>query len=260
MSRRRRIAAVLALALAAALLLSTAALAATPAADAEGPPQEAGAPGESGSGGAGVPARPNELLLFHGGSFLYEDPSFEPLTRERALAAGFVPHYVNYPLDDLTGAVATAREEARRLREKYGLDRVYAYGSSAGGTLASLLAAEGLVGAAVAKAPVSDLLTWEWPIAQYGAAYWEGLGVDTAQRERFSPALREFISPLLVVQGRSDMVVPPAMNETFAAEHGRVALWRVAGGHHTDRARPYLVTRAMAWLASIAKRVQAGTL
>ncbi len=243
--------------LAALLILTPGALAAGPAGDAEAPPQEAGEPG---GGGAGAPTRPNELLLFHGGSFLYQDPTFEPLTRERALAAGFIPHYVNYPLDDLTAAVADARDEARRLREKYGLDRVYAYGSSAGGTLASLLAAEGLVGAAVAKAPVSDLMTWEWPIAQYGATYWESLGVDVAQRERFSPALREFIAPLLVVQGRSDMVVPPQMNETFAAEHGRVALWRVAGGHHTDRARPYLVTRAMDWLARIAKRVQAGTL
>jgi pimeloyl-ACP methyl ester carboxylesterase len=244
--------------LAAALLAPTAGAAEVTGAGAEGPPQENVEPNENGSGGAGAPARPNELLLFHGGSFLYEDPTFEPLTRERALAAGFVPHYVTYPLDDLPGAVAKARSEARRLREKFGLDRVYAYGASAGGTLASLLAAEGLVGAAVAKAPVSDLITWEWPIARYGANYWEGLGVDTAQRERFSPALREFISPLLVYQGRSDQVVPPQMNEKFAAEHGRVALWRVAGGHHTDRAHPYLVTRAMEWLARIAKRVQAG--
>jgi acetyl esterase/lipase len=249
--------AALLLALAAALLFAPAALAAEGlGSSGEGPPHE-GTPSENGAGGTVDAARWNQLLLFHGGSFLYEDPTFEPLTRERALAAGFVPHYVTYPLDNLPAAVARAREEARRLREKYGRSRVFAYGSSAGGTLAALLAAEGLVEAGVAKAPVSDLATWEWPIARYGANYWEGLGVDMVQRERFSPALREFVSPLLVVQGRADQIVPPAMNEAFAAEHGRVALWRVAGGHWTDRARPYLVTRAMDWLARIAKRLQA---
>lgn len=214
-------------------------------------PAVAGAAG----GGAPAPAQRDQLLLLHGGSFLYEDPTFEPLTRERAIAAGFVPHYVTYPLDSLPAAVATARDEARRLREKFGLDHVFAYGASAGGTLASLLAAEGLVAGGVAKAPVSDLATWEWPLARYGIGYWESLGVDLAQRERFSPALREFHSPLLVIQGRADRIVPPRMNEQFAAEHGLVVLWRVAGGHWTDRSRPYLVTRAMDWLATIARRV-----
>jgi acetyl esterase/lipase len=210
------------------------------------------APVEEGAGGlVGSTARP-QLLLIHGGSFLYDDPTFEPLTRGRAVAAGFVPHYVTYPLDDLPAAVERVRAEARRLRHKFGLDRVYAYGSSAGATLAALLSGDDLVSAAVAKAPISDLTTWEWPTEKYGPTYWEGLGVDLADRERLSPIRRRQLAPLLVIQGRGDHVVPAAMNETFAAAYPRVKLWLVAGGHTTDRVRPFLVSRAMHWLAQIA--------
>jgi pimeloyl-ACP methyl ester carboxylesterase len=216
--------------------------------------------GESGSEGAGglvgSTERP-QLLLIHGGSFLYEDPTFEPLTRGPAVEAGFVPHYVTYPLDNLPAAVTKVREEARRLREKFGLDRVYAYGSSAGGTLTALLAGQMLVSAGVAKAPVSDLATWEWPTGKYGPEYWTALGASQATRERLSPALRPEKAPLLVIQGRADNVVPPSMNEAFAARFNRVKLWLVAGGHTTDRVRPFLVTRAMHWLAQIADRKMA---
>jgi len=208
---------------------------------------------ESGGGLVGSTGRP-QLLLIHGGSFLYDDPTFEPLTRGRAVAAGFVPHYVTYPLGDLPAAVDRVRAEARRLRQKFGVDRVYAYGSSAGATLAALLSGDHLVSAAVAKAPISDLTTWEWPTEKYGPTYWEDLGVDLADRERLSPIRRRQLAPLLVIQGRGDHVVPAGMNETFAAAYPRVKLWLVAGGHTTDRVRPFLVSRAMNWLAQIAKQ------
>jgi pimeloyl-ACP methyl ester carboxylesterase len=206
------------------------------------------------SNGVIGPGQRPQLLLIHGGSFLFEDPEFEPLTRAAALAAGFVPHYVTYPLDNLPAAVEKVRAEARRLRQKFGVDGVYAYGASAGGTLAALLSADLLVSAAVAKAPVSDLVTWTWPLGQYGADYWEKLGVDLADRERLSPIRRAQQAPLLLIQGRADQVVPPSMNEAFAAAYRRVSLWLVAGGHLTERARPFLVTRAMEWLAKIAAR------
>ncbi|HTT95094.1 MAG TPA: prolyl oligopeptidase family serine peptidase [Solirubrobacterales bacterium] len=226
-----------------AVAICLALLAAGPAAAA---PQE--------NGGVIGPGQRPQLLLIHGGSFLFEDPEFEPLTRAPALAAGFVPHYVTYPLDNLPAAVQRVRAEARRLREKFGRDRVYAYGASAGGTLAALLSGDDLVSAAVAKAPVSDLVTWTWPLAQYGADYWENLGVDMAARERLSPIRRPQLAPLLVIQGRADNVVPPTMNEAFAAVYPRVKLWLVAGGHLTERVRPFLVTRAMEWLGRIATR------
>jgi pimeloyl-ACP methyl ester carboxylesterase len=193
-----------------------------------------------------------QLILIHGGSFLYEDPAFESLTRRQALRAGFVPHYLSYPLGDMPGAFQAARAEAVRLRARYG-SAVYAYGSSAGGTLASLLAGDGLVSAAVAKAPVSDLLDWEWPLSAYGPDYFEriGLSAPTARR-RLSPLRRPARNPLLILQGRRDQIVPVAMNRKYAAKFKRVYLWVVRGGHHTERIRPELLSRALDWLARVA--------
>lgn len=212
------------------------------------------AAGAAASGAAVGPAGSvaPQLLLIHGGSFLYEDPTFEALTRRRALRAGFTPHYLRYPLGDMPGAFQAARAEAERLRARYG-SAVYAYGSSAGGTLAALLAGDGLVSAAVAKAPVSDLLDWEWPLGAYGPDYFERIGLAApAARRRLSPLRRRARNPLLVLQGRRDQVVPLAMNREYAAKFKRVRLWVVQGGHHTERTRPELLSRAFGWLARLA--------
>jgi dipeptidyl aminopeptidase/acylaminoacyl peptidase len=192
------------------------------------------------------------LLLIHGGSFLYEDPLFEPLTRARAVAAGFVPHYLSYPLGDLRGAVAAARAETRKLNNLYP-GRVYAYGTSAGGTLAALLAGDGMVEAAVAKAPVSDLVGWEWPLTAYGLDYYEQIGATAADRFRLSPLRRHALRPLLIVHGRRDRIVPLSMSREYALKFKRVHLWVVQGGHHTERTRPKLLSRAFGWLARIAR-------
>lgn len=191
---------------------------------------------------------PPQLLLFHGGSFLYEDPSFEEATEPLVEAAGFVPHYVDYPLGDLPGALTRARAEAARLRSRFGAEAVYAYGSSAGGTLAALLAGEGLVAAAVAKAPPSDLVEWTWPLSTYGSDYYERIGLGEADRSRLSPLRRPERRPLLLLQGRADAVVPAAMSEAFAAKFRRVRLWLLAGGHRAERSRPQVVVRALRWL------------
>jgi pimeloyl-ACP methyl ester carboxylesterase len=193
-------------------------------------------------------ARP-QLLLIHGGSFLFEDPGFQARTESAAIAAGFVPHYLRYPLGDLRAAVLAARQEAARLRDRFGRDEVYAYGSSAGGTLAALLAGDGLVSAAVAKAPPSDLIGWKWPLSAYGPAYYEEIGVNLASRRRLSPLRRPMRRPLLVVQGRADRVVPIAMSEAFAAKFRNVDLWVVPGGHSTERTRRWVLGGALRWLA-----------
>jgi pimeloyl-ACP methyl ester carboxylesterase len=206
---------------------------------------------EVGGGSSVVP----QLLLIHGGSFLYEDPTFEPLTRAAAREAGFAPHYLSYPLGDMPAAFQAARAEAIRLRTAYG-SAVYAYGSSAGGTLAALLAGDGLVSAAVAKAPPSDLLDWRWPLGVYGPDYYRQIGLSLAARRRLSPLRRPARRPLLLLHGRFDGVVPVAQSVAFAAKFKQVHLWVVAGGHHTERARPQLLARALGWLARIASAVR----
>lgn len=152
----------------------------------------------------------------------------------------------------MPAAFQAARAEAIRLRSRYG-SAVYAYGSSAGGTLAALLAGDGLVSAAVTKAPISDFLTWEWPLGVYGADYFEQIGMPLAAMRRLSPFRRRAPRPLLVVQGRGDRVVPLAMNRAYSVKFKRVRLWVVQGGHHTERAKPELLSRAFDWLAHIAR-------
>jgi len=205
------------------------------------------APASSPHVGRGASLAPH-LLLIHGGSFLFEDPLFESLTRARVVAAGFVPHYLTYPLYDLVGAVDAARAEARRLNGRHP-GRVYAYGTSAGGTLAALLAGDGMVEAAAAKAPVSDLVAWQWPLTAYGADYYERIGAATPDRFRLSPLRRPARRPFLIVHGRRDRIVPIAMSRQYALKFNRVHLWVVRGGHHTERTRPELISRAFRWLA-----------
>ncbi len=213
---------------------------------------------EAEGGGPRLTGPAPQLLLIHGGSFLFDDPSFQARTEAPAIAAGFVPHYLSYPLDDLPGAVVAAREEAARLRVRFGLDNLYAYGSSAGGTLAALLAGDGLVSAAVAKSAPSDLVGWEWPLSAYGPGYYEEIGANPDERQRLSPIRRPMTRPLLVVQGRADRVVPLAMSQAFAAKFRRVHLWVVPGGHATDRTRPWEIRRAMRWLARLSSSAAAG--
>jgi len=193
------------------------------------------------------------LLLIHGGAFLFEDPTFDAVTRQAAVDAGFVPHYLTYPLGDLRAGVQAARAEARRLGALYP-GRLYAYGSSAGGTLAALLAGDGMVRAAVAKAPPSDLVGWEWPLTAYGGDYYERIAADSATRLRLSPLRRPARRPLLLLHGINDAIVPVAMSEAFAAKFREVQLWVVSGGHHAERRRPQIFTSSLEWLTRIHDR------
>jgi fermentation-respiration switch protein FrsA (DUF1100 family) len=109
-----------------------------------------------------------------------------------------------------------------------------------------------MVEAAVAKAPVSDLVGWEWPLTAYGLDYYEQIGATTPDRFRLSPLRRHALRPLLIVHGRRDQIVPLAMSRQYASKFKRVHLWVVQGGHHTERARPKLLSRAFQWLARVA--------
>ena len=55
----------------------------------------------------------------------------------------------------------------------------------------------------MAKAPISDLLGWQWPLGAYGSDYYERIGLNLAARYRLSPLRRPAIRPLLILHGRS---------------------------------------------------------
>ena len=106
---------------------------------------------------------------------------------------------------------------------------VYAYGSSAGGTLAALLAGDGLVTAAVAKAPVSDLVGWEWPLGAYGADYYERVGSASRPATGSRRCAARPGEPLLRDPGPRRPGRAAPMSEAFADKFERVHLWVGAG-------------------------------
>ena len=95
---------------------------------------------------ASRPAAPAWMLI-HGGSFLYEDPTFESLTQPARAQGGVRPPLPALPARRHAGRLPGGPGGGGPLRARYG-GAVYAYGSSAGGTLAALLAGDGLVSAA----------------------------------------------------------------------------------------------------------------
>ena len=121
-------------------------------------------------------------------------------------------------------------------------DARVAIGHSAGGHIALWLAAEGLVGAAVGQAPVSDLVA--------GAAAERRCGGRARRRPRTPRRWRASRSarPQLVVHGDRDENVPVAMSRDY------VAAARAAGDEVDYDERPgeghfeHLDPRAGAWL------------
>jgi len=95
------------------------------------------------------------LLTLHPGAFVFG--SAEDMTVADGIAEemGFEPVPVEYPLANLPAAVAQVEEMARRY-DASGRE-VFAYGESAGGTLAALLAQRGQVEASATYAQVTDL-------------------------------------------------------------------------------------------------------
>ena len=120
-------------------------------------------------------------------------------------------------------------------------DARVAIGHSAGGHIALWLAAEGLVGAAVGQAPVSDLVA--------GAPLSGGVVAELGASEDASPMARLPLGAAqLVVHGDRDENVPVAMSRDY------VAAARAAGDQVDYDERPgeghfeHLDPRAGAWL------------
>lgn len=175
---------------------------------------------------------------------MFDDLEHMPEVAELARAAGFEPSYVDYPAYDLRGAVAAAVRAARITAA--GGRRVYAYGESAGGTLAALLAQRRLVEGAATY----NLLGF----ARHTGApeFYKGLiGADDRLLRRCSPGPRDSEQPILALRPTGDA---PWMNAATARWDLRDADVRsvpVAGGHMGDPGDPSIyasnVTHALDW-------------
>jgi acetyl esterase/lipase len=177
-----------------------------------------------------APAAPPRasVLYFHPGGFVQgeaADPGNVEVCNEFA-ARGYLTRVVEYPLDDLPGAVGAARAAAREHRPDF------AVGASAGGTLAALLAVEGRVDGAVTWAAPTDLLTWQQDPAQK-----RELGASRRDRADASPYrhVTPRAAPILVMHDPADSVVPFEQATRFAKRAHSARLVRVRADiyHHT---------------------------
>lgn len=171
------------------------------------------------------------VIVIHGGSFILGNPGMTADTCEAFGNRGWRVTNLSYPLGDLVGAERAARDAAREARR--GSEVTLAYGESAGGGLASLLAARGWVDGAFAWAPVSDLVRWQGE-SKPGFVNWEPFRDSSrATLTRLSAvrwAGRES-APLMVSHGRDDEHVPLAQSRRLKARWPAMRLREAAGGH-----------------------------
>jgi acetyl esterase/lipase len=174
--------------------------------------------------------KPPVALLIHGGSWLHGHAPSMAIAVAIAKELGFKPVSVEYPLSDVVAANNTTRRIAKKWRDR-GYP-VVAFGESAGGQIATLLAVEGRVDYAVGNAPVSNLLRyWEGNEQEF----WNKLGADEATRRELSPALHPQDRPVLLLHSPNDPGVPFDLSVDYARKFpGRVRLVRVHGCHILD--------------------------
>ncbi len=198
--------------------------------------------------GATEPARRPVLLLFPGGGFIFDIERLPDAVRA-GRTAGFEPRLVDYPENDLPRAVRAARRAARRAT-RHGRD-VYAYGESAGGTLAGLLAQEGLVARSATYCPLADLPGFI--SRSYDPALYQAL-IKASDRElrQYSPGFHRSARQILAMRAADDS---PFINQAIRRwdrSDRRTRSTQVPGAH-LDPEHPAIYRRnvrsGLAWLA-----------
>jgi acetyl esterase/lipase len=142
---------------------------------------------------ANAEARAPMILLLHGGGWLGGTPGSMTPWKEDFRAHGYRTRIVAYPLGSVARSIRHV--EAIAVEERARGDSVIAYGMSAGGSIASALAATGRVDGAVNVNGPTDFTRWVSPVgvvimlaAQMGAheqraasAYWRLNGRQAPQ-------------------------------------------------------------------------------
>jgi len=158
-------------------------------------------------------------------------------------AAGMRPVPVDYALFDYPQAFADAEAAARRFRGR----TVYAYGESAGGTLAGWLAGRHLVSAAAANSAIVNLSVYVRALKasnpQHVDLYEAASGGERFVRKHSLEALSG--EPLRLYGNCRDPVAPCGLALKYAHHYRRVS-WRHAGVGHIANRVP-TVERALAW-------------
>ncbi len=207
--------------------------------------------------GAGDEAAP-VLLMLHSGGFILGSPASLDQAAAAAEGVGFEAVPVAYKLHDLPGAAAQVERIARRY-ERQGRD-VYAYGESAGGLLASMLAEESLSEATAVYSSISDLPAYirHTPPPERGV-FVDALHATRKQIRELSPVNGLSEAPVLALTPVADSGHLNRATDRWAERDPLVSTRDVQGGHlGLDEPDVYAanVAVAMRWLARRAHGVR----
>lgn len=168
-------------------------------------------------------ARKPVVLTIHGGGYYGLDASTMASVDQAFEAQGFRARPVDYTIGD----IRAGWRDVRRAAAVYGpRRRVYAYGESAGGGLAGMLATKrGLIDGAVIHSPLVDLRPW-------GRQYGDRFSCTTKRCWlRFSPGKRRARAPVLAFVPEDDTLVDPAGALAWADRERRVRAVSWPGWH-----------------------------
>lgn len=167
-----------------------------------------------------VERKPVVLTLHPGGYYLY-DASMMATVDAAFEEQGFKAVAVDYTIGDIHAGWKDVKAAAKSFPRR----RVYAYGESAGGGFAALLAAKGLVDGAVAHSPLVDLRPW-------GRIYGDRFRCTTRSCwNRYSPSRMSAKAPTLEFVPTDDTVVSPFAALRWARKQPLVRADRWPGWH-----------------------------
>jgi acetyl esterase/lipase len=186
------------------------------------------------------------LLMFHAGGFVFDTPDMLEKAVPAARQRGFRAIRVTYTEADPAAALDDARKAAERFRGR----RVYAYGESAGGSLAARLAQLGLVRSAATYSPVADVSVFAEGIYTDEEQEEGFLGTEAEQR-RVSPTGKDSQRPILALAAAGES--PPLKRAiTHWARSDTDVIRRVVPGDHlgTDGEYEANMDRGLDWIAA----------
>ena len=193
------------------------------------------------------PPKKPVMLLIHGGGFSSGSPADMKPAAERARKQGFRPVKVEYTLGNLAQATKDVKKVAKTYKRK-GRD-VYAFGNSAGGSLAAMLTRRKLAKASVANSAPVDLPKW---FSEHPTAH--ALAGSPSQRamRKASPALHRNKGKVLNLGSDDDPVVDPTPAQEWAEQSPGVSYRPVEGGHQWSNPAVYRI--GMRYLAKRARK------
>jgi hypothetical protein len=177
------------------------------------------------------------LLLFHAGGFCFGKPAW--MNKAAAYARPrFQPVKVDYPLCDLSAALRYSMNEARSFSNR----KVYAYGESAGGSIAARLGEMGLAKQTAVQDPVANVVKFARPYREYFGENW------LEEARWMSPDRHPSNGPIRAWIARDDSLAPDSWR--WAKKDQRVVGKAIPGTHLQQPYKTEAMHAAVDYLAS----------